>query len=231
VRACWASGFAAEVFISHGDVTVCLPRDLSEALPHLRLNLDLRGSLALLGEPLVEDHIGQGKPLEGLERQHAHHQRLEGVAEVAHWVVCLVQRPKSCVVSLADQLVVLVSLGGLLEREGPSHHDEDDDRHCEQVDNLALERHLEVDLWGHVAWCANESVSFKAGGLCAVNEICQPEVGKLEVVLVIEEHVLRLQVSVRNSLAVGVVNRLDQLLGVVAHDLGLKLASLLYHVK
>ena len=231
MRACWASGFAAEVFVAHGDVTVCLPCNLSEALAHFCLYLALCGSLALFSEPLVEDDISQGKPLERLEGQHAHHQRLEGVAEVTSRMVGFMQRPKRLVVSLAYHLVVLVTLCCFLEREGAGHHDKDDDRHCEQVDNLALERHLEVDLRGHVAWCANESVSFEASGPCAINEVCQPEVGKLEVVFVIEEHVFRLQVSVRNSLAVGVVNRLDQLLGVVAHDLRLQLASLLYHVK
>lgn len=215
------SGFAAEVFVAHGDVTVWLPRNLSEALAHFCLYLALCGSLALFSEPLVKDDISQGKPLERLEGQHAHHQRLEGVAEVTSRVVGFMQRPKSLVISLAYHLVVLVTLCCFLEREGTGHHDKDDDRHCEQVDNLALERHLEVDFRGHVARCANESVSLEAGGLCAINQVCKSEISKLEVVLVIEQHIFRLEVSVRNSLAVCIVDRLDQLLSIVAYNLRL----------
>ena len=100
--------------------------DRASALLHLSDNFLLRGR-SPLSEPLMEDNIGKGKSLERLEGKHAGDEVLEGGAELTNRVVLLVKAPKLVVITAANVLVVWVLLSRLLEGEGASEHDKEDD--------------------------------------------------------------------------------------------------------
>jgi len=93
-------------------------------------------------------------------------------------MVLLVKAPELVVITAADVLVVRILLCRLLEREGPRHHHEKDDPDGKQVYDLALERHPQVDLGGHVAHRTNESVALEAARARSIDGVGEAEIGQ-----------------------------------------------------
>jgi len=141
------------------------------------------------------------------------------------------QTPEFDVVAAADVLVVSVFLRSLLEWECSSLQDEQDNTNGEQVNNLTLEGHSQVNLGCHVAHGTYEGLRFEAALARPINGVSKAEIGELQVVVFVEQKVLWLQIPVNNSLAVDVVNCLDELLGVELHSVGLEGARLLNHIE
>jgi len=93
-------------------------------------------------------------------------------------------------------------------------HDEQDNAEGEQIDLLAIVRFACVDLRRHVVMRAKPGVQ-ETGSVSACHRASEPEVRNLEVEVLIQEEILRLQVSVRNARSVAVVEAVQRLLEVV----------------
>ena len=94
------------------------------------------------------------------------------------------------------------------------NHDEKDDAEGEQVDLLTIIRLACMDLRRHVVVRAEFGVQH-ARSVSAFHGAGKAEVRNLEVVVLIQEKILRLQVSVRNTLFMAVFKAVDRLLEVV----------------
>lgn len=98
-----------------------------------------------------------------------------------------------------------------------SHHDEEDDGGGEEVDRLALIWHLEMDLWRHVVE-GTELGGQVALTISSLNWCSETEVCYLEGVLVVEEKILWLEISVSNSSLVTEVETLHKLVEEVSGE-------------
>ena len=83
-------------------------------------------------------------------------------------------------------------------------HDEQDNAEGEQIDLLAIVRFACVDLRRHVVMRTKLGVQ-EARSVFACHWASEPEVRNLEVEVLIQEEILRLQISVRNSRSVAAV--------------------------
>ena len=142
-----------------------------------------------------------------------------------------VHLPEGIVITSCDVLVVRVGDASFFERECAGMHDEDSDSKSEQIDDLALVRDIHVYLRCHVAWRPHETGPFKAAARWALDWAGEAEVGELQVEVFVQKDVFRLKVFMRHSLAVNVVNGLDELLGVVTSEFLIQGACSLQDVK
>jgi len=88
-----------------------------------------------------------------------------------------------------------------------------------------------VNLRSHVAHGTYEDLRFEATLARPIDGVSKAEIGELQVVIFVEQKVLRLQIPVNNSLTVDIVCCLDELLSVELHCLGFQGARLLNHIE
>lgn len=129
-----------------------------------------------------------------------------------------------------DQLVVGVLHVGHVEGWVASVHDEEDDAEGEEVDHLGLVGLLGVDLGRHEAQRAHDA-PVDARPVAPLHGAREPEVHNLHVVELIKEDVLAFKVAMSETTRVDVVDRLDELLCVVAADFLTERARVRYVVK
>lgn len=93
-----------------------------------------------------------------------------------------------------QQIVEVFFFAGFLEGEDALHNDEQDYAHREQINLSSFVGLSFFNLWSHVSHRA--TVGFKTVDALVAGK---PEVGNLEVELVIDENIFKFQVTVNNS--------------------------------
>ena len=174
------------------------------------------GEFAAL-EPGVRHDVWNRQSLVGVEVEHRGDQVLELLIEEALGLAVGVRGPELLAAVRRDQLVVRVLQIGHVEGRVASVEHEKDDAEGEEIDHLALIGLLSVDLGSHEAQ-RSDNASVHAVTGTALNRAGEAEIDHLDVVQFVEEDILALEVTVRETLGVNVVNRLNQLLSIVAHD-------------
>lgn len=125
-----------------------------------------------------------------IEGEEAKDEVLEVIAEVS--AVHLLE--VGVILALENQVVEVLFFAGLLEGEDALDNDEEDDSNGEHVDLLAGVLLALLNFWRHVGHCATvrlQSVNILVAG--------EAKVGQLEVQVVIDEDVLKFEVSVDDS--------------------------------
>jgi hypothetical protein len=184
-------------------------RSISNSLLRLLL-VDLSGqnlaSLlhieARLIEPRVLSDLADGRSLGSIVGEQRNNQILELDREVSGVGLVEVE-----VVLASRQQVVEVLIGAsLLERENPLHDDEKDDSEREQVDLGAVVGFSFLNLRGHVG--KGTSVALEVVYVLVASKA---EVSDLQIQVVVNEDVLKLEVSVGDSVGVHVVHGVEHL--------------------
>ena len=142
----------------------------------------------------------------------------EILREIPRRLVLLMGAPKVVGLAFGNGSVelVLVDLGGE-KRRGLGDHREQDNTQGEQIYLLAIVRLACIDLRRLVTFRAKLLVQ-QAGSISACHRASESEVRNLEVEVLIQEEILRLQISVRNTRIVAVAKAGQRLLEVVAGD-------------
>ena len=157
---------------------------------------------ARLVEPGVLSDLAYGGSLGSIVREQRNNQVLELDREVGG--VSLVEVE---VVLASRQQVVEVLVGAsLLEREDSLHDDEEDDSEREQVDLGAVVGFSFLNLRGHVG--KGTSVALEVVDVLVASKA---EVSDFQVQVVVNEDVLKLEVSVGDSVGVHVVHGVEHL--------------------
>lgn len=190
--------------------------DLVVSLKELILDFGRRYDWAI--EPRMALDFSQGQSLGGIVSE----ERVDEVHEVlgVEGIGALgldVSLPEGIVSVRAEELVVGVFRVGLGERRGAGEHDEEDDGGCEQIDGRSVVGELRVDFRRHVALGSQAGLE-QAVAIAAFHEGCETEIGDFQIEMVVEEQVLRFQVSVRDVVAVHVLETTDELVEVRARD-------------
>jgi len=118
--------------------------------------------------------------------------------------------PEEVGAASGQQLVVRVVGGCTREGGSLTHHDEEDNRCCEQIYLSSLVRLTKVNLWRHVAECAQLRVQ-QPRLVMTLRRCCKAKVSDLEVEGGVKHEVLRLQISVAHTCHVHILERIDQL--------------------
>ena len=120
-------------------------------------------------------------------------------------------------VSLDQSVAIVFSLKGDPEGLLAGVEVEEDDTESKEVDDLALVRKSPQNFGRHVAIGAVIG-GVDAGAVATLDWAGEAEVCNLDVVVLVEEDVLGLQVAVRETLAMDIVDALQHLLEVVLAD-------------
>ena len=96
-------------------------------------------------------------------------------------------------------------------------HHEEHDAEGVPVGDLRLVGASGLQLRRHILHCSNKSIA-EAHARLALDRASEAEICDFDVVVLIEEDVLKLEVAVRDAPAVHVADTLDHLLCVVLHD-------------
>lgn len=187
------------------------------SLHELLANLIGVGKLAAL-EPWVSDDVWDGQSLMRVEVQHSSDQVLELLIEEAIRLAIGVSRPELLRAVRRNQLVVRILQIGHVERWMTGIQDEQNDTKGEKIDDLALIGLLGVDLGRHEAERADNTPVHSVAS-SAFNWACEAEIDDFDIIELVKEDIFTFEVTVRESLSVNVVDGLDELLGVVAHNL------------
>lgn len=137
--------------------------------------------------------------------------------------------PEDVKLLLLEDLVVRISWRCLLKGRISGIHDEEDDSRCEDVHTLALV-FFTRDLWSHIAFSSQLGPE-DASAVLALEEGGEAEVSDLEDEEVREQQILRLDVSVRISLLMHVMEAVHHLVEVGPGNLFRELASLCHEVE
>lgn len=165
-----------------------------------------------------------------VEAEHGGDQVLELLVEEVLFLASGVGGPELIGFVGRDQLVVGVLHVSHVERWVTSIHNEEDNAEGEQVDDLGLVGLACVDFGRHEAKRANDA-AVDAGAVAALDGARKAEIDDLDVVVLVEEHILALKVAMSEATSVDVVNGLDELLGIVAGDALAEWARVGYKVK
>ena len=176
---------------------------------HLVLRLGGGGGVSLL-EPLMTDDVSDHGSSVWLSLEEHRHEIDEAVTEEASWVVLLVLLPELFDAVPIDQAVVVVGWIRHIEGWVSSLEGEDDHSEGEEVSVVPLVWLLLKDLWRHVAWCADHRVR-ESGAVTSFKFAGEAEINQLNVVVFVEEDVLRLEVPVREALGVDVQEAEEEL--------------------
>ena len=156
------------------------------------------------------------------------HEIDEAVTEEASWVVLLVLLPELFDAVPIDQAVVVVGWIRHIEGRVSSLEGEDDHSEGEEVSVVPLVWLLLKDLWRHVAWCADHRVR-ESGAVTSFKFAGEAEINQLNVVVFVEEDVLRLEVPVREALGVD-VQEAEEELACIELDDGLREGTVIHDV-
>ena len=158
--------------------------------------------------------------MHGVQLQQADDQVLEILGEVVctAGLVLGVSAPKGCRLALGDGSVEWILVGlGCVEWWRLRNHNEQDDAECEQVDGGSNVGLALVDLRCHVVLRSEPGVQ-EARAVSAFHRTGEAEVRNLQIKVVVEQKILRLQISVSDAIRVAVVEALKRLLEVVTGD-------------
>ena len=213
--------------ILHVLLKLCFCKSHLASAHHFVLRLGGGGGFSLL-EPLMTDDVSDHGSSVRVSLEEHRHQVDEAVAEEASCVVPLVLLPELFDAVSIDQAVVVVGWVGHVEGWVSSLEGEEDHSEGEEVSVVPLVWLLLKDLWRHVAWCADHRVressavtSFKFAG--------EAEINQLDVVVFVEEDVLRLEVPVREALGVD-VQEAEEELACIELDDGLREGTVIHDV-
>ena len=174
------------------------------------------GKLTAL-QPWVCNYVGDGEPLVGVEVQHGGDQVLELLVEEAFCLAVRVSGPELLASVRGNQLVVWILQVCHVEGRVSRVQNEQYDAESEQIYNLTLVGLFGVDLRRHESERADNAAVHSIAG-SALDWAREAEVDDLDVVELVEQDILAFEVTMGEALGVDIVDRLDQLLGVVAHD-------------
>ena len=183
---------------------------------HFVLRLGGGGGFSLL-EPLMTDDVSDHGSSVRVSLEEHRHQVDEAVTEEASCVVPLVLLPELFDAVPIDQAVVVVGWVGHVEGWVSSLEGEEDHSEGEEVSVVPLVWLLLKDLWRHVAWCADHRVR-ESGAITSFKLAGEAEIDQLDVVVLVEEDVLRLEVAVREALGVDVQEAEEELATVELDD-------------
>ena len=179
------------------------------ALDELFLDLLIRGNFT--SHPRVTDYVNEAETHVGTVLQHVCDKVLELLGEKVGRLVTGVVLPEQVSTVGHQQLVVRVVGVGLFKWRVARVQNEQNDAESEQVCLVALVGFLADQLRGHVGDCAQLSEQVTAA-IAALERSSEAKVSDLQVVVRIEHHILRFEVTVGKTLGVSVVHRLQHLL-------------------
>ena len=200
---------AVLLLLSHGFVLLVARHEL---LAHL-LGV---GKLASL-QPWVSDDVGDGESLVRVEVEHGGDQILELLVEEAFGLAVRMGGPELLASVRGNQLVVRVLQVCHVEGRVSRVQDEQYDTESEQIYDLTLVWLFGVDLRCHESKRADNAPVHSVAS-SALDWASEAEVDDLDVVELVEQDILAFEITMGETLGVDVVDGLDQLLGVVAHD-------------
>jgi len=120
------------------------------------------------------------------------------------WLIPVVHLPELIGLIAVEPLVMDVSWLSLSEWRVTSMHDEEDDSQGEEVSLLSRICFASVQLWGHVGLSAELGLEV-ALTVASSKRGCEPEVSDFYVVILVHQDIFRLQISVRDSIRVAIV--------------------------
>lgn len=192
-------------------------------ISHLEFSSDLFRTGHRSLHPGVADNIGSGETLAGNELEHTGQERNKLFRE-ASLLVAGMRSPEYISAVSRDEFIKTITRSSLGEWRVAGNHNEQDDTHSEEVNSLSLVRFLGVDLRSHVR--LSSELCEKLSSSCTSSERSgKAKVSDFNVKLSINEHVLRLEISVSDSLGVEVVDSRKHLSHVEAADLLVKCAT------
>ena len=213
--------------ILHVLLELCFCESHLTSAHHFVLRLGGGGGISLL-EPLMTNDVSDHGSSVRVSLEEHRHKVDEAVTEEASCVVSSMLIPELFDTISIDQAVVVVGWVGHVEGWVSSLKGEEDHSEGEEVSVVPLVWLLLKDLWRHVAWCADHRVressaitSFKLAG--------EAEIDQLDVVVMVEEDVLRLEVSVREALGID-VQEAEEELATVKLDNGLLEGAVIHDV-
>lgn len=110
----------------------------------------------------------------------------------------------------SDTLIEWVSRLGLSERWVPGHHNEKNDGGGKNIHLLALVRRSQMDLRSHVVKSSEFSVQVSLT-VPTFGWAGEAKVSNLQIIVLVQEEVLRFQISVRDLLVVAEVEAVHEL--------------------
>lgn len=188
-------------WLGHGLSCLLLKLLLAKGLKHLLASSLVIEALAL--EPRVASDLLEGHALFRVVGEETKDEVLEVLAESS--AVNLLEVGVD--LTFAEEVVEVLFLAGLLEWENALDNDEEDDSDGEHVDLLALVLLALLNFGSHVSHGA--TVGVKSINVLVAGEA---EVGNLEVQVVIDKDVLKLEVAVNHASGVHEVDRLKHLM-------------------
>ena len=213
--------------ILHVLLELCFGESHLASAHHFVLRLGGGGGFSLL-EPLMTDDVSDHGSSVRVSLEEHRHQVNEAVTEEASCVVPPVLLPELLDAVPIDQAVVVVRWVGHVEGWVSSLEGEEDHSEGEEVSVVPLVWLLLKDLWCHVAWCADHRVR-ESGAITSFKLAGEAEIDQLDVVVLVEEDVLRLEVAVREALGVD-VEEAEEELATVELDDGLREGAVIHDV-
>ena len=188
--------------------------DLSESSLKLSSNFSACGGWSL--QPWVGYNICEHWSVLWRVVKHLADQVLELWREVASSLAVLHRLPVP-LDSIHRKVFVncVIRLGSLIKRHGATAHNKEDAAKSEQVDCVPLVALSVQDLRCHVSFSALEG-SLEAVTLCSLERSCEPKVDNFAIEVVIQDNVLRLQISVTEAIHVHEADASEDLLEEIA---------------
>lgn len=197
---------------------LCLGDGLVGLVALDKLCAHLLGSRKLsILEPWVGYDVWDREALMRVEVEHRCDQILELLIEEAFGAAVRVSSPELLRSVRGNQLVVRILHIGHVKRWVACIQDEEDNSEGEQVNNLTLVRLLGVDLRGHEAKGADDG-AIHSRSISTLDWASETEVDDLHIVEGIKQDIFALKVAMCEAFRMNVVDGLDELLGVVAHN-------------
>jgi len=181
--------------------------DLSELL-HKLIQLN-SGTIV----PLVSLNLGNRQSVDGVKSQHIVHKRLEFLAIKVLRLRALMSLPEILVFASANLLVVLILRSSSAEGESTTNHNEQNDTSSKKINSRALIRLLKVDLGSHISLGTQNSVQVRSL-LMTLNHSSVTKIGDLQIEVLVQKEVLRLEISVADAVVVAILDTFDELLEV-----------------
>lgn len=198
-------------------------------LPCVEFLLDLTVGADCILDPRMASNILNLQSFRRVEGNQALEEVLEGVTEEANRSFAGMGLPEDVVLLLLEDFVVGISWSCFLEWRISCIHDEENDSRCEDVHTFTL-IFLARDLWSHVA-LSSQLCSKNSSAVLALEKGREAEVSDLEDEEMREKQILRLDVPMRVSLLMHVMEAVHHLVEVGPGNLFRELASLRNEVK
>ena len=183
-------------------------------LPLRELLLDFVVTANRLLHPRMGGDLLNSRPLLRIVGNYPHKKILKGLTEKPHWSFAGMGLPENFVFFFLYQFVVGVVGGGLLEGRVSRQHDEEYDSSCKDVAAFAL-IFFGRNLRGHVAFGSELSLQ-NSGPVAPAKKAGKAKICDFQYEKMREQNVFRFYVSVREALAMHVVQSVHHLVEVSA---------------